>query len=125
MLLNAWRSRTTLDASVWLVVIVGSIAGGAAVAAEKPNIVFMLADNLGYGELGCFGGTDVPTPHVDSSRNSPVEHSHRCKRVRSGTQIGSDGFSFSRSRWVVRSTGGKRSPLLFTRVFRWLCFALD
>src|SRR5262245_23849369 len=68
MLLNAWRSRTTLDVSVWLVVILGSNAGGAAVAAEKPNIVFMLADNLGYGELGCYGGgilRGAPTPRID------------------------------------------------------------
>ena len=27
-----------------------------SVAAEKSNIVFMLADDLGYGELGCYGG---------------------------------------------------------------------
>ena len=31
----------------------------------QPNVVFMLADNLGYGDLGCFGGS-VPTPRLDA-----------------------------------------------------------
>lgn len=40
----------------------------AEAAARKPNIVFMLADNLGYGELGCYGGgilRGAPTPRLD------------------------------------------------------------
>jgi len=32
----------------------------------KPNIVILLADDLGYGELGCQGNTEIPTPHIDS-----------------------------------------------------------
>lgn len=34
-------------------------------AAQKPNIVFILADDLGYGDLACFGGKDVKTPQID------------------------------------------------------------
>lgn len=36
-----------------------------AVGADRPNIVFVLADDLGYGELGCFGQTKIRTPHLD------------------------------------------------------------
>ena len=36
-----------------------------AVAAEKPNIIFILADDLGYGELGCYGQKQIRTPHLD------------------------------------------------------------
>jgi arylsulfatase A-like enzyme len=33
--------------------------------ASKPNIVFILADDLGWGELGCYGNTFNETPHLD------------------------------------------------------------
>lgn len=37
----------------------------AASAAEKPNIVFLLADDLGYGDLGCTGHPYAKTPAID------------------------------------------------------------
>ena len=33
--------------------------------ANRPNIVFILADDLGYGDLGCFGQKHFQTPHLD------------------------------------------------------------
>jgi arylsulfatase B len=40
--------------------------GLAADADRPPNIVLIVADDLGYAELGCQGGTDIRTPHIDS-----------------------------------------------------------
>ena len=37
----------------------------AAEPVRPPNIVFIVADDLGYGELGCYGGRDIPTPNLD------------------------------------------------------------
>ena len=36
-----------------------------AETAVKPNIVFILADDLGYGELGCYGQKKIKTPNID------------------------------------------------------------
>ena len=33
--------------------------------ADKPNIVLIYIDDLGYGDLGCYDCKDIPTPHVD------------------------------------------------------------
>jgi len=32
---------------------------------NKPNILFILADDIGYGDFGCYGATKVKTPNVD------------------------------------------------------------
>ena len=37
----------------------------ASRAAEKPNILFILADDLGYGDLGCYGQQLIATPNID------------------------------------------------------------
>jgi arylsulfatase A-like enzyme len=51
-----------------MVAVCGSRAGAAETA--RPNILLIVADDLGYGELGCQGDPQVPTPHIDSiSRN--------------------------------------------------------
>lgn len=42
--------------------------GGAVPTTDKPNILFMMADNLGYGEPGCYGGgilRGAATPRID------------------------------------------------------------
>src|SRR5687768_6718399 len=40
--------------------------GSPSPAAEtRPHVVFILADDLGPGDLGCYGGTLTPTPHID------------------------------------------------------------
>ncbi|MHC4401124.1 MAG: sulfatase-like hydrolase/transferase [Planctomycetota bacterium] len=41
-------------------------AADGASPPRRPNVVVLLADDLGYGELGCQGNPEIPTPHVDS-----------------------------------------------------------
>lgn len=56
---------------VCLIVLVASLATSPAVSADdtKPNIVLVLMDNFGYGEVGVYGGgvlRGAPTPNIDS-----------------------------------------------------------
>jgi arylsulfatase A len=48
-----------------IAVIVGIIGAASASAAERPNIVFLIADDLGYGDVGAFGQTKIRTPNID------------------------------------------------------------
>lgn len=51
------------------ILILVPCASSAAMAAEgssrKPNIVFILCDDLGYAEVGCYGQKKIRTPHID------------------------------------------------------------
>lgn len=75
--------------SILLIMIAGT---GQAFAQGRPNVVIMLADNVGYGDLGAYGAGEVrgmPTPRIDSIASqglrltqswwSPVAH-HRGRR---------------------------------------------
>ena len=61
--MNFWKiSSITL-------LLVAIVLAGTVAAQDKPNIVFMMADNLGYGDVGVYGGGELrgaPTPRIDS-----------------------------------------------------------
>ena len=45
---------------------VAALTGCADKLPEKPNIVFLLFDDMGYGDLGCYGQELIETPHIDA-----------------------------------------------------------
>jgi len=63
---NPYRAGATAAAFLLLLAVPFIFSSHSASAAEtkKPNIVFILTDNLGYGELGVYGGGELrAAPH--------------------------------------------------------------
>ena len=53
---------------VVLLCVLGAIVVGAA-DENRPNIVFILVDDMGYSDIGCYGG-EVQTPNIDRLANN-------------------------------------------------------
>ena len=51
---------------LFLVLGLSSCTQPAHKKIDKPNIVFIMADDLGYGELGCYGQEKIHTPNIDA-----------------------------------------------------------
>jgi len=56
---QGWLSRYVLVSMI----MIGGL--GFPCWARQPNIVFILADDLGYGDLACYGHPYAQTPHLD------------------------------------------------------------
>lgn len=54
---------------VWVVIALAALLalmGGAAfAAAPKPNLIFLMADDMGWGDAGCYGQKHIQTPNID------------------------------------------------------------
>ena len=47
----------------------------------KPNVIFILADDMGYGDLSCYGQKQFTTPRIDS--------------------LATEGMKFTRTKWKI------------------------
>lgn len=84
----------------------------AAGAAEKPNLIFILADDLGYAELGCYGQKVIQTPNLDRMAKEGLRFTHFyagatvCAPSRSVLMT---GLHHGHTR--VRGNAGKQNPV--------------
>ena len=68
--------------------------------SEMPNLIILLADDLGYGELGCQGNDEIPTPHIDGIAKNGVRFTQgyvtapNCSPSRAGLITGKYGTRF-------------------------------
>ncbi len=80
-------------------------------AADRPNVVFILADDLGYGDLGCYGVTDIKTPRIDTIARDGVKftdfHSNGpvCTPTRCGFITGRYQQRFGGLEWAIPPGG--------------------
>ncbi|TWT81320.1 Arylsulfatase precursor [Planctomycetes bacterium CA13] len=78
------------------------VSASFADAQEKPNIVFILADDLGYGDLGCYGHPYAKTPNIDGLAKSGTRFSRfyatgvTCQPSRTGFMTSRHPRSFER-----------------------------
>jgi arylsulfatase A len=70
--------RATLFPLVLSFVFAGTLcaADGPAASARRPNILFLIADDLGYGDIGAYGQKKIRTPHLDQLARDGMRFTH-------------------------------------------------
>ncbi|MBN1844092.1 MAG: arylsulfatase [Sedimentisphaerales bacterium] len=117
----------TVGYSLGALAVTGRAAGQLPAAGRRePNIVYILADDLGYGDLGCYGQEKIQTPHIDRLAaegmkftqhysGNPVCAPSRCTlmtglhtghaQIRNNKQVG------GQDAWQLGATTGGQWPL--------------
>src|SRR5262249_22822884 len=54
----------TMQRHGFFALIVAALFAGTAPAAERPNVIVILSDDMGFSDLGCYGG-EIQTPNLD------------------------------------------------------------
>ena len=76
---RAFLRGVSTAAAAWA----ASSPGRAADKSLRPNIIFMLSDDIGYGDLACYGAEHVKTPHLDRMAREGV----RCMDAHSTSSV--------------------------------------
>ncbi len=93
-------------------VVFPSFARAANSAAARPNILLIYADDLGYGELGCYGGKGVPTPNIDTIAANGIRFTSGyvaaplCSPSRAGLMTGRYQQRFGHENNTMTAEGG-------------------
>ena len=107
------RRKNIFAISLCLISLLIAAPAPGAEATAKPNIVFMLVDNLGYGEVGVYGGgilRGAPTPRIDTLAGQGVRLTNfnveaQCTPTRSALMTGR--FSIRSGTYAVPIGGDK------------------
>lgn len=67
------KTRAFLSYSFFLLLILSCSPRKEDVSSKKPNVIFIYVDDLGYGDLSCYGATAVQTPNVDTLATGGIQ----------------------------------------------------
>ncbi len=88
------------------VAIASILLAGTLHAAERPNFIVALADDLGYGDLACFGHPHIRTPHLDRFAGEGVKFTNcyaasaNCSPSRTGLMTGRTPWRVGIHNWI-------------------------
>lgn len=110
--LNRSRRKLLSGISAFSISSYVGVAKSTEPEQPKPNILFILADDLGYGDLGVYGQTDFVTPHLDKLANTGLRftQAYANSAVCSATR-----FSLITGRYQYRLRGGLEEPIPGTK----------
>jgi len=87
-----------------LTLILACLYTSLGAAEIKPNVIFILADDIGYGDFGCYGATKIRTPHADklASQGRRFTDAHAPSAVCTPTRY---AFMTGEYAWRKQGTG--------------------
>ncbi len=96
-----------------LIPLLALFSVGLAGAQERPNILFILADDLGWSDLGCYGHDFFETPHLDRLASEGIRFTEAyaaapiCSASRAAVLTG-NSTARNRFEFVVKETAGRQ-----------------
>ena len=126
-------SQCRLSPCQWLALgltVVWSIVPAAAAAEsqlpDRPNVVILLADDLGYGDLACYGNPEARTPNIDRLAKEGVRFTDGyasfpvCSPSRAGLLTGRNANRYGIRDWIPPNSGVylPRSEVTLAEVLR-------
>jgi arylsulfatase A-like enzyme len=118
----SWKNAMmTLAAGI----AVSPLASRANDAVKKPNVLLILVDDMGYGDAGFNGGTEIPTPHMDAIASNGIRFSQgyvtapQCAPSRAGLLSGIDQNRFNRgNNKLIDDLGMPRDVRMFAEYMK-------
>jgi len=112
--LNSMLARTHLLVALAVFFLPPSSVFCAPGSDGRPNVLFILADDLGYGDLSCYGATKVSTPHIDrlAEEGRRFLDAHSPSSVCTPTRYNLLTGRYAWRTWVGGSTVWANDPLL-------------
>lgn len=100
--------RRNLLKSLPALALAGALPHALAARQKQPNIVFILADDLGHADLGVYGQTEIRTPHLDrlAAQGLRFTQAYANSAVCSATR-----FALITGRYQYRLRGGLEEPI--------------